>query len=266
MANEENKVFNNDWIWLYFEKNTSFFTKEIGVIIFCLLKIPGMAFSIEDCAEPFFCPETVTHVCTSQNGQSLSPATPPGGLLTLWAGWSGAVVCWWCITKTCRRLCSRSSASSRHFWTSHQPRRGCSALTATRTATSNAWGPSTPPSTRSALPWGRWSTPSLTLWTRRSRAGTLADFHRSTSPDDGLQLDCPLCSDCCSWRLWNGDSDSWMILTECEGLKDSRWDSMDNVSPLGVSRVTVLKACVLGHAVREFCEDLRWFVALHSWD
>lgn len=169
------------------KKSSSFFTKEIGVMLFCLLQIPDMAFSTEDCAEPFFCPETLTRVCTSQNGQSLSPATPPGGRLTLWAGWSGATVCWWCITRTCRRLCSRSSASSRHFWTSHRPRRGCSALTATRTATSSARGPSTPPSTRSLLPWGRWSTPSLTLWTRHSRAGTLADFHRSTSPDDGLR-------------------------------------------------------------------------------
>lgn len=128
------------------------------------------------------------HVCAPQNGQSLSPATPPGGHLTLWAGWSGAAVYWWCITRTCRRPCSRSSASSRPFWTSLRARNGCSALTATRTATSNAQGPSTPPSTRSPTPWGRWSTPSLTRWTRHCRAGTLADFHRSTCPDDGLQL------------------------------------------------------------------------------
>lgn len=180
----------------------------------------------------YWVPSLPSHSCCSpvfslnlQNGRNLSPATPPGGHLTLWAGWSGGAACWSCIMKSCRGLCSHSSVSSRHSWTSLRPRRGCSVLTATRTGISNVQGQKAPPLTHSLVPWGRWLTPSLILWTRHCRAGTLADFHRSTSPDDGLKLihtvlwltapakDCE--TETLKWR--HTSPDSRVNLMHCEG-------------------------------------------------
>ena len=122
-----------------------------------------------------------------QNGRNLSPATPPGGPPMLWAGWSLDAACWLYITRSYRGLSSHSCVSSRTFWMPLWPRRGCFVPRATRMAISSARGPSGPPLTHSPLTWDSWLTPSFVLLIKHCRAGTLADFHRNTSPDDDLQ-------------------------------------------------------------------------------
>lgn len=199
---------------------------------------------------------------------------PPGGHLTLWAGWSGGAACWWCIMKSCRGLCSHSSVSSRHSWTSLRPRRGCSVLTATRTGISNVQGPNALPLTHSLVPWGRWLTPSLIPWTRHCRAGTLADFHRSTSLDDGLKLIHTL-TDCSSKTLWNGDSEMETYITWLTGKPDALWGAVGTTLELNEWSTTIqcesgngAERLRQGQAVTEpnIAKDLTWFVALHYWD
>lgn len=183
-----------------------------------------------------------------QSGQHLSQATPPGGHLTLWAGWSLGVASSWFITRSCRRLFCRSFVSSQPSWMSASQRRGCCVHSATKTDTSNAQGVHSRPLTRSPLTWNRWLTPLFTLLIRPWGAETSVDFQRITVPQDDVQT-----FHSCS-RLMNLRGPLSGTLWSAVGSRRTRTGHCRDIS--------YYCSTVTGHEAPTHLEDLKWFLGL----